>query len=74
MSIKKTFEKYKDCIYNNGYILVTNYEDFERKIIEQKQNNKQTNKIRVDCMFKCGHIVNMNIASVMYNTTDSVKL
>ncbi len=74
MSIKNTFEKFKECIYNNGYELVTNYEDFEKKIIEQKQNNKKTNKIRVDCRFKCGHIVNMNIASVMYNTTDSDKI
>ena len=72
VQILKTFEKFRQKINNNGIILTTNYEEFEEKYLKAKLENKQTNKIRVNCLLKCGHEVNVNIASIMYIRTDKI--
>jgi hypothetical protein len=65
---RKTYDRFVVLFKEKGLNITTTFEEFDVMCVPKKQ----TNKIRVDYIARCGHRENSNIASVLYKKDFSV--
>lgn len=65
---RKTYDRFVVLFKEKGLKITTTFEEFDAMCVPKKQ----TNKIRLNYIAKCGHPSNSNIASVLYREDFSV--